>query len=345
MTLSRDQVFSALVFLCWAVLLYPFPGTAFLALCLACLCLPYYRWLSNHMPNNLAMFLVLTIATICILIPIALVVILVLPQAVTGVRILDQLRVSGWLHGPEALRLLESIDYYLRMVPGMEDGGMRELTRPAADLALALVRRALTGGLGIATNLLSLAFHIFMMVIFAMIFMFHAPKLYEYTRIIARMPEEMLDRFVICIRSSLHAVVTGFLLVALVQGILCGIAFTLAGVPQAAFWALLAAFVTLIPFIGTSVIWVPACLYLWAIGSTTEAIGLALWCGTVVISVDNFLRPYFMRGGIAAPFVIILVAVICGLVAFGAVGLVAGPVLLAFSLQAAREAKTDELAS
>jgi len=340
MELTRDRFFSALVLLCWAILLYPFPGTVFLALCLACLCLPHYRWLSNHIPGKCAMFLVLLTATVCILIPIALVAILVLPQAVSGMRILDQLRVAGWMQGPEALRLLESIDYYLRMVPGMEDG-VRQLTRPAADLALTLVRTALTGGLGIATNVLSLAFHIFMMIILAMIAIAHASKLYEYTRIITRCSTEMLDRFVVCIRSSLHAVVTGFLLVAVVQGILCGVAFTLAGVPQAAFWALLCAFVTLIPFIGTSVIWVPACLYLWVTGSSTEAVGLALWCGTVVVSVDNFLRPYFMRGGIDAPFVVILVAVICGLVAFGAVGLVAGPVLFAFSLQAAREARTD----
>ena len=342
MRLTRDRIFCALVLLCWAILLYPFPGTVFLALCLACLCLPYYRGLSHHMPNRYAMFVVLTIATIAILLPIALVVVMVLPQAVNGMRVLEQLRESGWLMGPEAQRVLELIDYYLRDVPGMEDG-VRQLTRPLADLAMALVRTALTGGLGVATNLLSLAFHIFFMVILAMVFMSHAPKLYDYTRTIIQCPADMLDRFVITIRASLRAVVTGFLLVAVVQGILCGIAFTIAGVPQAAFWALLAAFVTLIPFIGTSVIWVPACLYLWITGFSPAAIGLALWCGTVVVGVDNFLRPYFMRGGIDAPFVVILVAVVCGLVAFGAVGLVAGPVIMAFALQAAREANSNEV--
>ena len=227
------------------------------------------------------------------------------------------------------------------MIPGMEEG-VRELTRPAADLARTLAHTVLTGGLGMAAGLLNLAFYIFFMMILTMVFISYAPNLYDYVRILTRCPKDVLDRFVVCIRSSLHAVVTGFLLVAVVQGVLCGVAFTLAGVPQAAFWALLASFVTLIPFIGTSVIWVPACLYLWFTGSTTAAIGLALWCGTVVISVDNFLRPYFMRGGIPAPFLVILVAVVCGLIAFGPVGLVAGPVILGFALQAAREARADE---
>jgi len=229
----------------------------------------------------------------------------------------------------------------VRMVPGMEEG-IRELTRPAADMAKTLAHTVLTGGMGIATSLLSLAFYIFFMMLLTMVFMAYAPKLYDYTRILTRCSAGVLDRFITCIRSSLHAVVTGFLLVAVVQGILCGVAFTLAGVPQAAFWALLASFVTLIPFIGTSVIWVPACLYLWFTGSTTAAVGLAMWCGTVVIGVDNFLRPYFMRGGIPAPFLVILVAVVCGLIAFGPVGLVAGPVILGFALQAAREAKADK---
>jgi len=338
MHMTRNRIFCALAFLCWAILLYPFPVTVFLALSLACLCLPYYQKLSNYMSSRYAMTLVLLAATLCILLPIALVVIMVLPQAVNGMKILDQLRVSGWLHGPEAQRLLDSTDYYIRMVPGMEEGGVRQLTRPAADLARTLARTTLTRGL----DLLNLIFYIFFMMILTMVFMSYAPKLYDYTRTIIKCPAEVLDRFIISIRASLRAVVTGFILVAVVQGILCGAAFTIAGVPQPAFWALLAAFVTLIPFIGTSVIWVPACLYLWFTGSTTAAVGLALWCGTVVIGVDNFLRPYFMRGGINAPFVVILVAVLCGLIAFGPAGLVAGPVLMAFALQAAREANLDE---
>jgi len=342
MWLTKDRIFSALVFLCWAILLYPFPATVFMALCLACLCLPHYRWLSQYMSGRYAMSLVLLVATVCILLPIALVVIMVLPQAANGMRILDQLRWSGWLQGPEAARLLEYTDYYVRMVPGMEEG-IRELTRPAADLARTLAQKTLTGGIGMAANLINLAFYIFFMMILCTVFMSYAPRIYDYTRILTRCPADVLDRFIICIRSSLHAVVTGFILVAIVQGVLCGVAFSIAGVPQPAFWALLAAFVTLIPFIGTSVIWVPACLYLWFTGHTTAAIGLALWCSTVVIGVDNFLRPYFMRGGIDAPFLVILVAVVCGLIALGPVGLVAGPVLLAVALQASREANSDEL--
>ena len=338
----RNRIFCALVIVCWAVLLHPFPVTAFMAVCLACLCLPYYRSLSLRMHSRYAMFLVLLAATLSILLPIALVVIMVLPQAVNGMKVLDQLRESGWLQGAEAQRLLDSIDYYLRMVPGMEDG-LRQLTRQAADLAGTLVRAALTRGVGITTKFLNLAFNIFLMMALAMVAMLYAPALHKYTRIITRCPAETLDRFVVSIRAALRAVLTGVVFVAVLQGTLCGIAFAFTGVPQAAFWGLLSAFVAPIPVIGTATVWIPACLYLWYTGSSAAAVGLALWCIIVVAGVDNFMRPYFLQGGIDAPFVVVLLTVLCGLIAFGPVGLVAGPVLMAFALQAAREAKSTEV--
>jgi predicted PurR-regulated permease PerM len=296
------------------------------------------------MQSRYAMFLVLLLATLSILLPIALVVIMVLPQAVNGMKVLDQLRESGWLQGAEAQRLLDSIDYYLRMVPGMEAGdGLRQLTRQAAELAGTLVRTGLARGVGIATNFLNLAFNIFLMMALAMVAMLYAPMLHDYARIITQCQTEVLDRFVVCIRAALRAVLTGVILVAVLQGILCGLAFAVTGVPQAAFWGLLSAFVAPIPVIGTSMIWIPACLYLWFTNASASAIGLALWCIIVVTGVDNFMRPYFLQGGIDAPFVVVLVTVLCGLIAFGPVGIVAGPVLMAFALQAAREAKSAEL--
>jgi predicted PurR-regulated permease PerM len=335
----QTRIFCALVFLSWAILLHPFPVTVFLAVCLACLCLPFYRDLSHRMQSRYAMLLVLTIAALSILLPIALVVSMVLPQAVNGMKVLDQLRESGWLQGPEAQRLLEAIDHYLRMVPGLEDG-IRHLTRQAADLAGTIVRAGVARGVNIAANFLNLAFTIFLMLALTMVAMLYATRLHDYTRVVTGCPAKVLDRFIVSIRAALRAVLTGVVLVAALQGVLCGIAFAFTGVPQAAFWGLLAALIAPIPVIGTSTVWIPACLYLWFTGATTSALVLALWCIIVVAGTDNFLRPHFLQGGINAPFVVVLVAVLCGIIAFGPVGLVAGPVLMAFSLQAAREAKS-----
>ncbi len=339
MPATQNRIFAALVFLAWAILLHPFPVTVFLAVCLACFLLPHYRALSTRMPGRCAMAVVLTLTTLSIVLPIALVVVMVLPQAVNGMRALDQIRESGWLQGADAQRFLDSIDYYLRQVPGMEDG-LRQITRQAAALAGQVVQTALAGSLGIAKNFLNLALQIFLMLVLAMISMVYAPRFHDYTHLIIGCPSEVIDRFIAGIRKALHAVLTGVVFVATLQGTLCGIAYAFAGVPQPAFWGLLSTFVAPIPVIGTAVVWMPSCLYLWLTGSSGAAIFLLIWCIVVVAGVDNFMRPYFLQGGIDAPFIVILMTVLCGLIAFGPVGLVAGPVLMAFALQAAREVGT-----
>ena len=68
------------------------------------------------------------------------------------------------------------------------------------------------------------------------------------------------------------------------------------------------------------------------------AVGLALWGMLAVAGVDNVLRPLFLRQGINAPFFVLILAILCGLASFGPVGLIAGPVLLSFAMQAVEEA-------
>ena len=71
---------------------------------------------------------------------------------------------------------------------------------------------------------------------------------------------------------------------------------------------------------------------------TMAAVGLALWGMLAVAGVDNVLRPLFLRQGINAPFFVLILAILCGLASFGPVGLIAGPVLLSFAMQAVEEA-------
>ena len=148
----------------------------------------------------------------------------------------------------------------------------------------------------------------------------------------------MLRRFVLAIRRALQGVMLGIVLVAIAQGVLCGIGFAVAGIKQPAFWGLLATVVAPIPFVGTALVWGPLCLSLWFSGTTMPAVGLALWGTLAVTSVDNILRPLFLQQGINAPFFVLIIAILCGLGSFGPMGLIIGPVLLAIAMQAVEEA-------
>lgn len=98
------RVLACLAIGAWVFLLWPFPITTFMATCMACVTYPAYRKLHRKMSPSWAMTTyTVGLAAITIL-PIATVVSLVTPQAVAGLKILDGLRDSGWIHSPEARR-------------------------------------------------------------------------------------------------------------------------------------------------------------------------------------------------------------------------------------------------
>lgn len=131
---------------------------------------------------------------------------------------------------------------------------------------------------------------------------------------------------------AVRSVVTGTVLVALIQGVLAAVGFTIFGVPQAVLWGSIAAVGALIPGIGTMVVTVPAVVYLFATGSPGAAIGLIIWGSVVVGTIDNFLGPYLMsRGNNLHPFITLL-GVLGGMALFGPIGFIIGPVIMVLFL-------------
>ena len=122
----------------------------------------------------------------------------------------------------------------------------------------------------------------------------------------------------------------GSLLTALTQGIVGGFGLWLAGFPGV-FWGVVMAFASLIPFVGTALIWVPAAFYLAVTGEIEWAGFMLLWGALVVGSIDNFLRPLFMQGS-SMSTVVVFFSLIGGLQVFGLMGLIYGPLVFAVAL-------------
>ncbi|HUP33832.1 MAG TPA: AI-2E family transporter [Candidatus Limnocylindria bacterium] len=129
-----------------------------------------------------------------------------------------------------------------------------------------------------------------------------------------------------------RAVVFGSLLTALVQGALVGIGFALVGLPSPLVFGAVAAVTSLIPYIGTALIWVPAAGVLFLQGRWVAALFLIAWGVVVVSSADNVIRPLFISGRAQIATLPVFLGLIGGLSAFGAIGLVVGPVLVALIL-------------
>ncbi|MGO4573322.1 AI-2E family transporter [Microvirga sp. 2TAF3] len=127
---------------------------------------------------------------------------------------------------------------------------------------------------------------------------------------------------------TIISVVNGVLGTALIQGILLGFSFWLAGVPGAIVLGAVGVVITLLP-LGLLLFWLPAGLWLMSSGHTGWAVFVMAWNGLLVGNLDNVLRPYLISRGIRMPMVLIFLGVLGGLLTFGIVGVFLGPVLLA----------------
>ena len=140
----------------------------------------------------------------------------------------------------------------------------------------------------------------------------------------------MVEKFLSVTRATLK----GSLVIGIVQGLLAGAGFAVAGIEGAAFWGTVMAVLSIIPAVGTGLVWVPAVIYLFVVGKTGVAIALGVWCMVVVGTVDNFLRPALVGRDTKMPDLMVLISTLGGLFYFGAVGFIIGPVVAALFIAA-----------
>lgn len=145
--------------------------------------------------------------------------------------------------------------------------------------------------------------------------------------IVDRVAGERGQRLLTLAGATVRGVVYGILGTALVQAVMAGTGFVIAGVPGAGLLALLTFFLSVVP-VGPPLIWVPAALWLFHQGSTGWAIFMLVW-GIGVSSIDNVVKPWLISHGSDMPFLLILFGVLGGAISFGFIGVFLGPTLLA----------------
>jgi predicted PurR-regulated permease PerM len=137
--------------------------------------------------------------------------------------------------------------------------------------------------------------------------------------------QRMLDRFVSVTRATLK----GTLLIGALQGTLAGLAFWIVGIQGAVFWGTIMIVLSVVPAVGAALVWVPAVIVLAALGSWLKAIVLAVFCGLVVGSIDNVLRPRLVGRDTQLHDLMILFSTLGGIFVLGPVGFIVGPIIAA----------------
>ena len=197
---------------------------------------------------------------------------------------------------------------------------LKKLTGPVTDIALA-------GGAAFGTGLLELAASIFIT-----FFLFlHGRRMISFMRQIGeRIAGPRARRLLTVIGMTVKGVVYGMIGTALAQGVLAGIGFWIAGVPQSLLLACLTFALSFVPG-GPPFLWGPVAVWLLLQGSVWWGIFVAIWGLLLVSSIDNFLRPYLLNQNSNLPVLLGLFGLIGGVLAFGLIGLFLGPILLAVS--------------
>ena len=304
-----------------------FLESLFLAAVFSAMALPLYRrllaWL--HGRRGIASALTIVLLAIAVLFPGLLLLALMAGQAA-------EIAVDA---GPWAQGALESLGEFRLTLP--EWIPFREKLQAlgpqiASKIAsfAGQIGQFLLGSIAAATQGTARFFLQLFVLLYAMFyFLMDGPtiveKLLRMTTLRVDLQRQILDQGYVVARATIR----GSLVIGLIQGLLGGFGFWIFGVPNSLLWGAVMAVSSLIPGIGTAIVWIPAVIYLFATGATLPAAGLLAWSAVVVGTVDNVLRPTLVGGEAKMPDLVILVSTFGGLATFGATGLILGPVIAA----------------
>ena len=265
---------------------------------------------------------------------VTMVFIVVLPSAALLVMIVNQaLRVSSiavpWVH--QQILSPAIFDQQLRTLPFYPEleRYREEILQKLGELASAM-GSMLFNAISVITYSAVTDLFLFFVFLYTMFFFLRDGKVL-LANILSALPlthadqYRLLDKFL----SVTRATIKGSLVVGIVQGSLAGLALHLAGIESALFWGTIMSLISVIPVLGPPLVWVPAALYLAAIGHYPQAIGVLLFCSLVVGQIDNIIRPILVGRDTQMHELLIFFGTLGGIGLFGIFGFILGPIVAA----------------
>jgi len=317
------------VSLAFGWILLPFYGAIMWGAIIALLFAPLYRrllpWLNRR--RTPAALLTLLIVLVIVILPLALVTASLAREASL---VYQRLQSGEWNPGLYLHRVFDALPTWTTAL--LDRFGLVDFDTLQRRLAAALAQ----GSRFIATQALSIGQNTFEFVASLFITLYLAFFLIRdgdgvaraVRRAVPLAPEhkrELFDKFTTVIRAT----VKGNLLVAAIQGALGGIAFWFLGVNAALLWAVLMAFLSLLPAVGAGLVWLPVAIYFFVTGGIWQGIALVAYGVLVIGLVDNLLRPVLVGKDTRMPDYVVMITTVGGMAVFGINGFVLGPAIAA----------------
>ncbi|WP_165814610.1 AI-2E family transporter [Labrenzia sp. 011] len=295
----------------------------FLAAIFSALAAPFYRWIHSHTGRHqgFAVAITLTILSVGVLLPMGTVIVLGGQQAAAVAK-----STSAWVETLDLAAINNGLANWLPFEVDLAGLGatitqkVGQAAGQIADFFVAALSQATKGTVSFFLN-------IFIMLYAMVFFLPQRTNMFQQVLAHSGLPSAIQKRLADRVVSISRATIKGTFLIGLAQGVLGGLGFWFAGLPGAAFWGCVMAVFSIIPGIGPTIVLIPGIIVLAVNEQFFPAVGLALWTGLAVTTVDNLLRPVLVGRDTRMPDLLVLVSTFGGLASFGAVGLILGPVI------------------
>ena len=309
------------VFLIFEPFLVPLTWSAVLAIFFY----PVHERLTKRMRPNFAALLSTLGVTLLLIVPTLVVLSYTAKQAIDATA-----RLQSVLLNPESEMPAEVVAKVRAQLPeAWQTTDFSEPLRQGAERVAAF----LAGKFGaLLKNLVSFFVALFILV-FALFFMFRdGPGVVRGVTHLFPFDRSIQEEMVLESKELIFASVAVGLLVAGIQGCLGGTAFAIAGIRSPIFWGVVIAFFSLVPVVGSAMIWVPTSIWLAFSGHWGKALAVVTICGAVAGIADNIVRPLLLRNRTQLNELLLFIGVLGGLSVFGLLGLVVGPAIVAAAM-------------
>jgi predicted PurR-regulated permease PerM len=322
----------ALVSIAFVWILLPFYGAVFWAVILGILFAPMQRQLQLKFgwQRNLTSLLTLSICLVIAILPVIVLSFFLVQEGTAVYKSIEsgELDIAGYVS-----QFKHSLPSYFQHL--LDRFGMGELN----GLREKIIKSAMTGNEFVATQAFSFGqgtfefiVSFFIMLYLLFFFLRDGADLARKVRTAVPLEEHQKRRLQLKFNRVVRATVKGNLVVAITQGALGGAIFWFLDIPSALIWAVLMAFLSLLPAVGAGIIWAPVAAFFLFTGAIWQGVTLALFGVFVIGLVDNVLRPILVGKDTKMPDYMILISTLGGMAIFGLNGFVIGPLIAALFL-------------
>ncbi len=295
------------------LMLLPFMGYILTAALLGFLLHPLYKRLDRWMPAPAASGLVVILTIVAAVLPALFTLGIAAEEAQGLITTLET----------EDVQALQELELYLEETLG-DEIDIRERLANIAQTGAAYMASRASQIFRFAANI---AIGTFLMLFVQFFVMKDGTAFVQWTKKFDVMEPDAQEQLYNQIETTTRALIKGHILVAILQGIIAGLGLFVFGIPNVAFWTAVMIFLAFIPLIGTSLVLVPAAIYLGLTGSPGLGIALLLYTFLIVSLSDNVARPLLVDKDAGVHEVFILIGILGGVLLFGAIGIFIGPIL------------------